>query len=53
MLTILALIIGIILTLIAVVLDICVIAIVGPIGAVLFIPIIIGWILGANHAKKH
>ena len=53
MLTILAILIGIILTIVAVVIDICIIALIGPIGAVFFIPVIIGWILGANHAKKH
>lgn len=48
MITLLVIVIALVLTLIAVVLDIFL----GPIGLLLAIPIIIGWCLGAHHVKK-
>lgn len=48
MLTLIAIIIAVVITLIALVFDIFL----GPIGLLLAIPIIIGWCMGVSHAKK-
>lgn len=49
MITIIAVLFGIIITIIALVLDLIIL---GPIGLVLVIPILVGWLLGAQHARK-
>lgn len=48
MITLLVVIIAVVLTVIALVLDIFL----GPIGLLLAIPIIIGWCMGVSHSRK-